>query len=202
MPVESFQSRISIIAGGNFCQIVQHWNIEDPSPGTAWETAKAFVDACSAPIAGDAYLDVLAAMMSVDCFISSVQCRREWPTPGATAVEVYAPSTHPGAFGTHTESASVAAVGVWITDDPENVTGRTFFPGIPQEAIDRGYWQGTWLAAWDNMLAVLVGTGVDSSVGDFRLAVKYAGVPPTWRSVVRGALSESPGTQRRRLMPY
>lgn len=202
MAVFSFQTVTGFSIAGNYAAVVHHWNVDDPTGADAWENANALRIALNTPVAGFEFIDEMLPWLANDCFVSSIRARQVLPTPGPEAVNVFTPTDKVGTWPEPSEQLQVAACSIWITDHPNHKVGKTFWPGLPEGALDNGNWDPTWLTSFDAYIDALDTGPVQSTVGDFRLAVRYAGVPDVFRDVIGWNLSPTPGTQRRRLVPY
>jgi hypothetical protein len=201
MAVENYQSVISIIAAGNFAQIVQHWRIVDPTGNDPWENADGFIDGFSALVANNYAARLQEMLAEDDSFISAIWCRRVLPAGGPQSVKVFTPGERPGQFPGHTDSCNVAGCIIWLPQTPDAKNGRTFFPGVSQQALVNGVWSTAYRTAALNLGNTLIDDGIDSPVGTFFPALRSKGVPPTFSQIKYGYLSSSPGTQRRRSVP-
>lgn len=202
MAFERYVASIGMICGGNFTQVIWHFHVEDPT-GNAWENADAFVEAFDGPVSGGSLATALTNVLAADdCFISSVRCRRVNPPGGAEAIKLFTPPTFPGAYPGHMEAAQVAGVVIWIPNTSDAASGRTFLPGVSEEAIDNGVFHEDYVAAVGALGDFLIDTGVLSTVGDFFLVLKRTKPTLTWPLITSGYLSPSPGTMRKRLVPY
>lgn len=199
MAFEYYRSVVGFSTGGQYAAIVQHWGVDSPTGDGPFARAKALVTALKAPVAGDSFLDKLTDCMSDSCFISSLRAAKISPGPGNIYAEVFAPATWPGDVAGDIDAAQVAGCVIWLTAGNAGLNGRTFVPCVSQVSLDNG----RFITAYKTALSVWVGVvlpGIQSTVGTFLPMLKH-GSPPSFNQIVHGALSLTPGTQRRRLVP-
>lgn len=199
MAQRNFESVISMICGGNYTAIVQHWKTEDATAANSFTLSKKLRDGLETPDAGNSIIEALAACLADDCYVSSVRVTEMAPG-SSTAVKLFPIADWPGSFGSDMDAAQVAGVLVWVTGSSDVENGRNFIPGVAEEAYEYGRPKAPYLAALaeykDRMLA-----GVDMTTHQFVFALKN-GDPVNYTTIAHGYLSPTAGTMRKRLVPY
>lgn len=202
MAVETYQLVTSYVCAGQFCQTVNHFNITDPLNSNSFEVAQKFIEALETPPSGFEYLDLLQDILSVDSFISSVRVHRVAPSGGAEAIKVFPAADRPGQFAGNCESSAVAGCVIWVPATPVKLTGRTFYPGVSEDAIENGFWETAYLNAVADMLDGFINDPFESVDGLWKVCVRKGIAPAyTYHEATDAYLSVSPGTIKKRRTP-
>lgn len=203
MATEYYRTVLSFVCAGQFAQVVQHWGIVDPTNPNPFEVAQSFVEAFEADNAGGFAPNRVQAILSADCFLSSLRCRRISPSAGAEAIRVFPPTMFVGDFASTVESAGVAGCSIWIPSSEDGSTGRTFWPGVAEIAIDGGYFTSAYENAMNALITEIVDVGIITPPGTFLPYLKKGPlVAPTFSAIFSGYLSPSPATIRKRRTPF
>lgn len=203
MATHRFELGLSMVVGGNFSTIVQHWSITDPvGAPNAFQLAR---DLCKTFGTENPVTEFfgIPTILSSDSFISSIRARQLSPTGGQQFAEVFSPDAWPGTQAANVDSASVAACVIWLTNGGAGINGRTFFPGVPQEVLLQGRFQNAFKdLVTDLGNNLIAGAASDAGYGDWDFVLQTGTSPSfTYHNIVHGYLSPTPGTQRRRLIP-
>lgn len=202
MADQIYRSTISFLCGGNFCQVVHHWKTtgDPPNPFLA---AKDLVDGFVVPSAGVSLASLISGILPEDdSFISSIRALKVSPGGGAQAVRIFTPTDIPGAFGGHVEAAQVAGVSVWVPLALNGKSGRTFWPGVPELGLDNNRFTSDYKSAMSTLLTGMIADGIKGDNWNFVLCLKLGPSPFTYPNVANGYLAPSPGTMRKRLVPF
>lgn len=199
MAFSYFQSSIGFSCAGNFAAIVQNWGIDTPGGTGPFNRAKSFVAAFQTPTFGAALADLICGVLSVDSFISSVRCHQVSPSTGNQYAKVFTATDLPGTFSGEVDAAQVAACIIWLTAAEAGLNGRTFLPGVSEDAMENGRFTSAYRSALDDLIDGY-GVGVAATVGSFTLYLKN-GDPAAFTKIAHASLSLTAGTQRRRLKP-
>jgi len=173
--------------------------IEDPSVPNEYFVAKSIIAALEVGAGPTAWLFRYRALMSEDCYISNILCRRASNGGGNTAQAILRPDMLPGLASGGVSASQVAAVAIWLNDDLPALTGRSFIPGVSVEDLDDGRFTTAFSTRFDDFIARHV-AGINVSAGiaffctfDSQFNVGY--------KILNGYLSPKVGTQRRRESP-
>lgn len=199
MAFEYYRSIIGFSCAGNFAAIVQHWGIDTPGLAGPFSRAKAFVNACEVPSGGPPYLPALQTILSEDSFVSSVRCAKVSPGAGNGYAKVYADTVYPGTFSGNLDAAQVAGCVIWLSAADAGLNGRTFFPGVSEEALDLGRFTATYKSALSDVVAAIL-NGIQSSAGTFDPMIAHTN-GTLFAEIAHGRLSLTAGTIRKRLKP-
>ncbi len=200
MATHVLESFITVRQAGHYAGFRQHWKIVDPVVVTPYALAKILVDGFVAPSAGTANISFLKELLSEDSFIKIIRARVVSPPNANNAVRFFQDSAQQGAFPGEVDALNVSGCIIWMTAGEAGLTGRNFMPGVSEDAYESGRatteYQEAIDAYCDNCL-----DGITTTTGVFNLCIAH-GVVPTYTNVSRGRLSASPGTQRRRRVPW
>lgn len=199
MAFEYYKSAIGFSCAGNFAAIVQHWGVDTPTGAGPFSRAKSLVAAMESPVAGSAYLPAIADCLADDCFISSVRIAKVTAGGGNQYAKVFAPGDHPGDFGGNIDAAQVAGCIIWLSAGDAGLTGRTFLPGVSEDGIDNGRFNGSYFGALDDLVDIVI-PGIQATTGTYLPFIKH-GSPAAFKQIVHGRLSLTAGTIRKRLKP-
>lgn len=194
---EYYRLTISYVCGGNFAQTVHHYEVEDPTGTNQFVRAKDLVETF---ISAGKLDDVCTILAEDDSFISSIHAARSKPASGANFWMGFAPSEHPGTFVGATEASQVAGCAIWLPGTADKKFGRTFFPGVSEDAMSNGVFVDDYKTAFSGLVSSLLDP-IMGTTGEYNLALKTGVSPGTYFTIEYGYLSPTPGTQRRRLMP-
>jgi len=189
----------SIQCGYDFAMIVQHFGVNNPTETNAYKLAKEVLTALGNPGVSD-YVGNLAHSIGDDCFIQAMRVRQLAPTSGQTAVQVYGPADLPGDFGTDHEASQVAGCVIWLTAADAGLNGRTFVPGVPEDALVQGRFTAGYKSAIQSWADIIL-AGITFASGELNLYLKHGVLPAVYTEITNGYISPTPGTQRRRLVP-
>lgn len=199
MAIEVVETTIGFSIGGNFGAVVLHWRTDVTGGESAFQTAKDVVDALEGGGPGAfPFYETLQGILAEDTFISSTRARRVTSGGGATYQKAYATGTWSGTFSGNSDAAQVAGTMLKFTSGPATRQGRTFWPGVSEEATDVGRFTEDYEVA---MLALRTSflAGVESTY--LWLPVLRYGSPVAYQQIIACELSATPGTIRRRLVP-
>lgn len=200
MAIKNFRATVSMIAAGNFCQVVWFFQTDDTSSRTPYVLAKDLRDALRVPAAGDSVLEALSDCLAEDAFVSSVRVQQQ-QSPGApSAITLFPSDALPGTFSGELDAAQVAGCIIWLTAGDAGLNGRSFIPAVSEEAYQNGRPDGDYTTAIDALATALIAT-IEGDLQDWQFVLKH-GAGPSYTEIVHGYLSPTPGTQRRRLVPY
>lgn len=189
----------SIQCGFDYAMIVQHVGVDNPTETNPFKLAKEVLDALGTP-GGSPYVDQMLDFLADDCFIQAMRVRQLAPTSGQTAVRVYDPLDLVGNVGAPHESSQVAGCVIWLTAADAGLNGRTFLPGVSEDNLNQGRFDGPYKAAvktWgDDLIA-----GYSFASGQLLLYLKHGVLPVLYTRITNGYLSPTPGTIRKRLIP-
>lgn len=200
MAFRNLRSVISMVCAGNYAVIVQHWRINDSIIPGQFGLAKSLRDALIAPVSGDSVCEMLAACMGDDCYLSGIRVKEFSPLVATSTAVVLLPTTDfPGDFGGTIDAAQVAGCVIWVPSTATAESGRNFLPGVSEDAIESGLFVDAYRDALgpyvDAMLAGVVGTA-----GTFEFCLRHT--PNTFTPIAHGYLSPTPGTIKKRLVPW
>ncbi len=137
--------------------------------------------------------------MAASCFLSLVSARTVGSSPGPRYPKVVPEADFPGGQSGELYSQSVACNLKLVTASGPDLTGRIFYPGVPEDALVRNRWttayQGIIAEVRDSLL-----TGITIDAVNFN--------PVVYSETINGAedvsnimLVPNPATQRRRVSP-
>jgi len=201
MALKTFQSTISMICGGNFAQIVHHWQTDDTTAQSSFTLAKELRDALVSPAAGTSVIELLAACLAEDCYISSTRVRRIDVAGAPVAIKLYPIADFPGTFSGNMDAAQVAGCVIWLTAGNAGLNGRTFLPGVSEEAYQNGRPDPDYKDAISNLVQQML-DDVEGPVQTYNLVLRHGVGAATFTEIVHAYLSPDAGTQRRRLGRY
>jgi len=193
------ESVIGFNIGGNYAAVVHHWRGDDSGGETAFEQAEDLAAALETDIGASVTLfERIQAIMASDCFISSIRTRRLSGGGGATYAKLFGTTDYPGIYSGNTDAAMVAGCMLKYTATDPKVQGRTFWPGISEEAL----LGGRFVIAWETEFGLLMTRYLEGFTNDITwTAVLKHGPIPTYTTIVACENSPTPGTIRRRLVP-
>lgn len=200
MAVLHFRTFLAINCNGDYTGVAHHFNVVDPAISDPWLLAEQLRQELEGSGASAGLFAPLQAALANDCEIQSLRVRQIYPTPGPTNVKVYGVGDYPGGFGGDVESNSVAGCSIWVTGAQLGLSGRTFWPGVSNDAISNGRFTAPYVVAIrdviDYLKANIVGT---SETWRMELRTRIGNI---YNDVVEGYLSPTPGTMKRRVQPY
>lgn len=199
MADQFFESVIGFNIGGNYAAVVHHWVGDDSGGQTAFEMAQLLADALESDAgATDTLFGLICNIMGDDCFISSIRTRRLSGGGGATYMKAFANTDYPGVYGSNSDAAQVAACMLKFTATNPKIQGRTFWPGVPEDALLEGRFVDGYLNELLNLYNRFLLSFV--STVSFYARLKHGPVP-TYTALSALETSPTPGTIRRRLVP-
>jgi len=199
MADQFYESVIGFSIGGNYGAVVHHWQSDDAGGETAFEAAENLADALETDAIPDTIFDCICAIMANDCFISSIRTRRLSGGGGATYAKLFAGVAFPGTFGGNSDASQVAGCMLKFTSANPKIQGRTFWPGVSEDALI----DGRFVDAYHTAFLDLMNRYLDSFTANgqtFMARLKH-GAAPTYTAIAACELSPTPGTIRRRLVP-
>jgi hypothetical protein len=200
MAIKHLRSTTSMICAGNFCQVVWHWEVDDTATTSPYNLAKDLRNGLTSPTAGDSVMVALADCLAEDCYISSIRTQQLESPSAPAAVILFPTDEFPGTFGGNVDAGQVAGCVIWLTAADAGLNGRTFVPGVSEEA----YGNGRPDVAYVNVIEALrdaIIAGVITDTQEYTFALRHKPIP-SYSPIVHGYLSPDAGTQRRRLVPY
>jgi len=199
MADQFFESVIGFNIGGNYAAVVHHWVGDDSGGQTAFEMAELLATALETDAGATSTLfDLITGYMADDSFISSIRTRRLSGGGGATYAKLFAATDWVGVFGGPTDAAQVAACMLKFTSTNPKLQGRTFWPGISEDALVDGRLTDAFALEFNNMLERYLMTFTE--VVTFSPRLKHGAVP-SYTAISNVSMSLTPGTIRRRLVP-
>lgn len=200
MAIKNFQSVISMICAGNFAQIVHHWQTDDTGSHSPYALAKDLRDALISPAAGTSVLDDLCGVLSEDSYVSSVRALQIGVSGAPTAIKLLGVGAYAGIFDGNLDAAQVAGCIIWLTAGNAGLNGRTFVPGVSEEAYENGRPTADYKTAMGAFATTMLAT-VEGAIQDWELVLRHK-PDPTFTAIVHAYLSPDAATQRRRLVPF
>lgn len=190
------------VLAGQFVQTVQHVVGDEVTSPNPFERAKAIINVINFDPVNDAFL----AMIPAPYTLTSVRCRRVYPTTGPTAIvlgPVYTNQT--GQRTGEISSAQANPVILWITDtNPANL-GKLYIPGVSETDISNMALVAGLVADIDSFVSVWIAGITVSGVNYFGAKAVRQTVSPyaviNAERIEYGQVSPLIGTQRRRLRP-
>lgn len=187
---------------GQFVQTVQHMIGDEATPPDFFAQARDMID----PANFDGTNSNFLACLPVPYNLTSVRCRRVFPTTGPTAI--WLAGSYANDAGLRTGNISAAQVNpviLWIPATDPSKLGKLFLPGVSEDDIDNMLLVGTLITDItgfiDNWIA---GFTVNGTAYFGAKAIKATVTPYNVINAVRieyGQVSPLIGTQRRRLRP-
>jgi len=138
--------------------------------------------------------------MSEECFLSAIVARCVAINEGPKYPKLLATTDFPGAMSGGMYSTTIAANMKLVTASGPDLTGRVFYPGVPESEVFRNRFQSTYQTEFGKMRDGYMG-GVESD-GDDMLPVVVAFATNSAENVTNAVLCPNPATQRRRALPY
>jgi len=138
--------------------------------------------------------------MSEECFLSAVVARCVAINEGPKYPKLLATLDFPGALGGGMYSTTVAANMKLVTASGPDLTGRIFYPGVPEAELVRNRFTTYYKTAFAGMRDAYMG-GIESD-GDDLAPVVVAFATNSAENVTNAVLTPNPATQRRRALPY
>lgn len=187
---------------GQFVQTVQHVQASEAADSGAYITALNIIS----PTNFDAINSEFMNCLPEDYILSSVRCRRVFPSGGPTAIVLG--SNYGDSQGTTSPGISAAQVNpviLWIGATSESHLGKLFMPGISEDAINNMVIDGPQLTLYYTFIGVWIAgmlISADQYVGS--IATRATSSPfnvISVRPIAYGQVSPLIGTQRRRLRP-
>jgi len=200
MATHRLTSFITIRQAGNFCGVSMHWEIVDPTIVDAYPLAMNLVEALDTPVAGDSYWGKFIFLLASDSFVKTVRIRQVSPPNANNAVRFFQDDDFPGSFAGDTDALNVAGCIIFLTAGDAGLTGRQFIPAVSEEAYENGRATATYINVINDYIDLLL-AGVQGTAGTFFPVVKH-GTPAVYTRITNGYLSATPGTQKRRRVPW
>lgn len=199
MADQFYESVIGFNIGGNYAAVVHHWVGDDGGGETAFEAAEMLATALETDWgASSALFELITAIMAEDCFISSIRTRRLSSGGGATYAKLFTTTDWVGVFTGNSDSAGVAGCMLKFTSTNPKIQGRTFWPGVSEEALLDGRFINDYHSAFLDVMIRFLDTFTETIVFSARL--KHGAIP-SYTALSALELSPTPGTIRRRLVP-
>jgi len=199
MADQFFESVIGFNIGGNYAAVVHHWVGDDSGGQTAFEMAELLATALETDAGASSTLfDLITAIMADDSFISSIRTRRLSSGGGATYAKLFASTDWVGVFGGPSDSAGVAGCMLKFTSTNPKLQGRTFWPGVSEDALLDGRFTDAYVLAFFGLTERFIDTFTETVTFSPRL--KHGAIP-SYTALSALELSPTPGTIRRRLVP-
>jgi len=199
MADQFYESVIGFNIGGNYAAVVHHWVSDDGGGESPFQAALNLAEAFESDAIPDTLFDCIAAIMAEDCFISSVRTRRLSSGGGATYAKLFAAAQYPGVFSGNTDAAQVAGCMLKFTATDPKIQGRTFWPGVSEEALLDGRFVDAYHTAFLDLMNRYLDTET-ANAQTFSPRLKH-GSPASYTAISACELSPTPGTIRRRLVP-
>jgi len=199
MADQFYESVIGFSIGGNYAAVVHDWVADDGGGESPFQAAMNLAEALETDAIPDTLFDCICAVMANDCFISSVRTRRLSSGGGATYAKLFAGVAFPGTFGGNSDAAQVAGCMLKFTAVNPKRQGRTFWPGVSEDALIDGRFVDAYHTAFLDLMNRYLDT-FTANGQTFTCRLKH-GSPPSYTAISACELSPTPGTIRRRLVP-
>jgi len=193
-----YELRISIIAGGQFSEMVFHYVLDAATPPDDFEAATQLVATLDDGGAA-AWITRLRNCLSQDAFVSAVRARQISPTGGNTRVQVFEPTDLPGTVAEPVAALQIAGCIIFVNSGVPDRTGRCFVPGVPTSFLTGSRWEATAVTAYELFGNRVLG-GLVAALGTFN-AVTFDRLLNTGPIIDGCYLSPKLGTQRKRELP-
>jgi len=200
MAASGYQVIASGTLAGQFVQNVFHFKGEEVSATEPYNNARAILEELNTP---DMWVAKWVGCLPEDYKMSSLKCRRSFPTGGPTAILLAgALFATTGARTGQIQAAQVNPLVIWIPETSPAKTGRTFLPGISEDDLDAMVYDVGLITAVDDFIGQhLAPLTVSSFTGSVYAALQRRSPTASVDRVENGRLSPLIGTQRRRLRP-
>lgn len=131
------EARLKWRAAGDYCENVFHW-VNTSSGVNGWELARLLYNAINDTAIPPTWRTTLRAIMSAECFMSTVSVRCIYPDPDSRIANQYEPTTWIGGNSSGIYTAETAYVINWICTTEVGKLGRSFIPAIPIDNVESG----------------------------------------------------------------
>lgn len=193
-----YQLIISGRCAGQLIQNVIHYNCSESGTSTAFERARALIDAWVAGVQTD-----WLAPLATDFELTSLKCKKVSGVGGPTAIAVYPTGTAPGTGDSVCgDTANAALLEFPVFLNGKNVTGKIFHAPIPKTMITDNTLNATVVTQETTLLTTLGATiTLAGALGTadhviYHRATQVGAIP------MGNQVSPLIGTQRRRLHPF
>jgi len=193
-----YELRTSIIAGGQFSEMVFHYVLDAATPPDDFEAASQLV-ATLDDGGASAWITRLRNCLSEDAFVSAVRARQISPTGGNTRVQVFEPTDLPGTVVSPLAALQIAGCVIFVNSIDSDRTGRSFIPGVPTSFLLGNRWDPVAVTAYELFGNRVLG-GLVAALGTFN-AVTYNRLTELGLLIDGCYLSPKLGTQRKRELP-
>jgi len=193
-----YELRVSLVAGGQYCQMVFNYVIDLPTPPEDFTAASQLVATLDDGGAAS-WISLLMLCCSEDVFLSSVRARQISPNGGNTRVIVFEPTDEVGGVAEPVAAMQLAGCIIFVNSVDPDRTGRTFVPGVPKTFLEGSRWTPAAIAAYEAFGNKVTG-GLVAPLGTFN-AITLDRDTMTGPLVDGCYLSPKPGTQRKRELP-
>lgn len=193
-----YELRVSVVAAGQFAQMVFNYVLDAATPPDDFEAATQLVATLDDGGAAS-WISLLRACMSEDAFVSAVRARQIGPTGGNTRVQVFEPTDLPGTRVSPCAPLQIAGCIIFVNSVDPDRTGRCFVPGVPKSFAVASRWSTTAVNTYQAFGDKVTG-GLVAALGTFNAITldRLLGTGP----IIDGCyLSPKIGTQRRRELP-
>lgn len=190
-----YEQRLRIMCASQFAECVFNWVGDLATPPSKTEAASQLNSIWEVG-GGTAPMFLLRSLLSDECFVSSMRCRQISPAGGNTVSQTFEALSFPGLVASPVTTQQIAACIIWINSVTPDRTGRTFIPGVPNNAIESSRFTSGYATAVATFANRLLG-GLVVALGTFNL-VTLDRVTKTGPIVENQYLSVKPGTQKRR----
>jgi len=199
MAVQILEIEMHTICAGQLAVNVLHFR-RDEAMTDLFQIAKDAVDLIlagggSGSFNAESYMEA----MSENCFLSLVSAKVVGGTPGPRYPKIVAESAFPGQQVGEVYSQTVACNLKLITASGPDLTGRIFYPGVPEDALVRNRFTDAYAAIIGQLRSdIMAGFAV---IGPNWLPVVYSLTVLGAEDVTNIMLVPNPATQRRRVSP-
>lgn len=170
--------------------------IDDPSVSNEFEVAASIINALPVGAGPTAWMFRYRSLISSQCYVSNILCRRATNGGGNTAEAVLQEDSLPGLATGYVSATQTAGVVIWLNDDVPDKTGRNFIPGTSVDDLDSSRFTADYQTRMTDFIARHI-AGFNVSAGTV--------LPCTWDrtndigyQILNGYLSPKVGTMRRR----
>jgi len=199
-----FRNTTSFICGGQYAAIVTHWKADDANlTGNPFLDAEDLNKSLELNSAGgtDSWCQLLANLIADDCFVSGLRSQKRSGASGPQAVRIFSTTDFEGAFNGDMEAFQTAGCVNWACDNAGPAQGRNRIPGVSSDALLQNRWTSDYKAAILEFIQAQ-DSGFSESLTTWLLVVRtVAGAVVTYRDVIDGYLSPTPGHIKKRRVP-